>query len=384
MSSRPRSALFAALLLCLWIVPLTAAREHDLDRASGLGDGTDAERGLPAERVRRRRRADARATPGRSAASTPAASTIRSRSRSTGTAARGASVAASWSEESELLGVAAVAPNDVWTVGGYQEGGSALIAHWNGSALTTVPHPNPGSFNRLYAVTAIAPNDVWAVGEFASGISRTFALHWNGSAWTQVATPTGAGYSHLYGVTALASNDVWAVGDDGNSTLTLHWNGSQWTRVDSPNAGFSTTLRAVSASPDGTIWAVGDSGPTSFTLRWTGSQWTVVPSPSPGSNFLDLNGVVSLSANDAWAVGVYDVSGDWRTLTMHWDGTAWTVQQSPVAGSHPQPARRRRGLRLLDLGRRLGRRDRQPRRFAAREACGSGRRRRTREPARTR
>ena len=66
-----------------------------------------------------------------------------------------------------------------------------------------------------------------------------------------------------------------------------------------------------------------------MTLRWTGSQWTVVPSPSPGSNFLDLNGVVSLSANDAWAVGVYDVSGNWRTLTMHWDGTAWTVQQSP-------------------------------------------------------
>ena len=69
---------------------------------------------------------------------------------------------------------------------------------------------------------------------------------------------------------------------------------------------------------------MGDSGPTSLTLRWSGSQWTVVPSPSPGSNFLDLNGVVSLSANDAWAVGVYDVSGNWRTLTMHWDGTAWT------------------------------------------------------------
>ena len=171
MSSRPRSALFAALLLCLWIVPLTAAREHDLDCASGLGDGTDAERGLPAERVRCGRRADpgdawavGRFDAGGFDHPQPLAE------HWDGSA--WTSVAASWSEESELLGVAAVAPNDVWTVGGYQEGGSALIAHWNGSAITTVPHPNPGSFNRLYAVTAIAPNDVWAVGEFASGISR--------------------------------------------------------------------------------------------------------------------------------------------------------------------------------------------------------------------
>ena len=42
-------------------------------------------------------------------------------------------------------------------------------------------------------------------------------------------------------------------------------------------------------------------------------------------NFLDLNGVVSISANNAWAVGVYDVSGNWKTLTLHWDGSAWSV-----------------------------------------------------------
>ena len=97
--------------------------------------------------------------------------------------------------------------------------------------MSLVSHPNPGTFNRLYAVTALAANDVWAVGEFTNPISRTLALHWNGSSWAHVPTPTGDGYSHLYGVTALASNDVWAVGDDGNSTLALHWDGSQWTRV---------------------------------------------------------------------------------------------------------------------------------------------------------
>jgi hypothetical protein len=239
------------------------------------------------------------------------------------------SVSVPWNQESELLGVAAVSAGDVWMVGGDQSGGSALIARWNGTSVTEVPHPNPGSFNRLYAVTAVAPNDVWAVGEYTNPISRTLALHWNGSTWTQVPTPTGEGYDHLYGVSAVASNDVWAVGDDGNTTLALHWNGSQWTRVPTPSPGFSATLRAVSAAPDGTVWAVGDSGSDSLMMRWNGNSWSVVPSPSPGLSFLDLNGVATVSATDAWAVGVYDVSGNWKTLTMHWDGGSWTVVPSP-------------------------------------------------------
>lgn len=328
MPGRPKSALLAVVLLCLWIVPLTAASGTGSPGLPAWGTEPSPNAGFP-------RNAFAAVD----VLSANDAWTV-GRYDAGGfdhprplverwDGASWSSVAVPWNEESELLGVAAVATNDVWMVGGDQQGGSALIAHWDGAGLTTVPHPNPGGFNRLYAVTAVGPNDVWAVGEFTSQISRTFALHWNGSSWTQVPTPTGSGYSHLYGVTALASNDVWAVGDDGNSTLTLHWNGSEWSRVASPNLGFSTTLRAVSAAPDGTVWAVGDSGPTSLTLRWSGSQWEVVPSPSPGFSFLDLNSVVSLSATDAWAAGVYDVNGNWKTLTMHWDGSAWTVVQSP-------------------------------------------------------
>ena len=64
-------------------------------------------------------------------------------------------------------------------------------------------------------------------------------------------------------------------------------------------------------------------------MRWNGTSWDLVPSPSPGMNFLDLNGVVSIAANNAWAVGFYDVSGNWKTLTLHWDGSAWSVVDSP-------------------------------------------------------
>lgn len=246
-------------------------------------------------------------------------------------------VSVPWSEESELLGVAALAPDDVWMVGGYESGGQALIAHWDGSALSLVPHPNPGEFNRLYAVAAVAEDDIWAVGEFTNPISRTLALHWDGSAWTQVATPNGGdGYNQLNGVTAVATDDVWAVGDSGNSTLSLHWDGSQWTTVSTPSPGSTPTLRAVSATSSTNVWAVGDSGngtEGSLTMRWDGAQWNVVPSPNPQMNFLNLTGVTALSPSDAWAVGVYDVRGNWRALTMHWDGSDWTV----VAAPSPDP-----------------------------------------------
>jgi len=328
MPSRPRFAVLVLAFLCLLIVPLGSARSSGLGNLPAWGTEPSPNAGFPQN-----------AFAGVSALSATDAWAV-------GRYAAGgfdhpqplvehwngggwSSVSVPWNQESELLGVAAVSANDVWMVGGYQSSGSALIAHWNGTSITEVTHPNPGQFNRLYAVTAISANDVWAVGEYTNPISRPLALHWDGSTWTQVATPTTDNYEQLYGVTAVAPNDVWAVGDDGNSTLALHWNGSQWTRVATPSPGFSATLRSVSASPDGTIWAVGDTGPDSLTLRWDGSAWTLVPSPSPGQSFLDLNGVVSISPTDAWAVGVYDVAGNWKTLTMHWDGVSWTVVSSP-------------------------------------------------------
>src|SRR5207248_11048139 len=49
---------------------------------------------------------------------------------------------------SYLIGVAAIARNDVWAVGlSYTKGLSqaqALIEHWNGSQWSVVPSPRPG------------------------------------------------------------------------------------------------------------------------------------------------------------------------------------------------------------------------------------------------
>ncbi len=235
----------------------------------------------------------------------------------------------------DLLGVAAVAANDVWFVGGAASTGETFIFHWDGTSISQVTSPNPGSYNRLYDVVALAANDVWAVGEYASGgVSKTLIEHWDGTKWSVVSSPTSRNeYTQLLGVAAVAPNDIWAVGEAGSNTYTLHWNGTAWTLVDSPKVSFSS-FEAVSATAAGEVWAVGKKSGGTLTERWTGQAWEVVASPSPGSFTNELDGVVILAPNDIWAVGTYDQSGSFKTLALHWNGVQWTQ----VASDSPDPS----------------------------------------------
>ena len=56
----------------------------------------------------------------------------------------------------------------------------------------------------------------------------------------------------------------------------------------------------------------------------------MVPSPSPGNDTL-INGVAATSANNAWAVGTFNLSGD--VWILHWNGTAWKAV--PTAPTPP-------------------------------------------------
>src|SRR5919106_3055524 len=135
-----------------------------------------------------------------------------------------------------LLGVVARASNDVWAVGSSNNGYNSLILHWDGTSWSVVPSPNiPDWTNQLQSVTTVAADDVWAVGvahftwyisdgdEITS--SQTIIQHWNGSAWSIVPSPNpGDGNNYygtitnaLYGVAAVSASDVWAVGMYGKS-----------------------------------------------------------------------------------------------------------------------------------------------------------------------
>jgi hypothetical protein len=135
-----------------------------------------------------------------------------------------------------LYSVSARAANDVWAVGASNNGGNSLILHWDGVSWSVIPSPNIADWtNQLQSVTAIAADDVWAVGvatftwyisdgdELTS--SQTIIQHWNGSAWSIVPSPNpgdannyyGTIKNELYGVAAVSASDVWAVGVYGKS-----------------------------------------------------------------------------------------------------------------------------------------------------------------------
>jgi hypothetical protein len=177
---------------------------------------------------------------------------------------------------------------------GRGEANRALIEHWNGSAWTIVPAPEPvaptgNTFagSTLTAVSARAANDIWAVGYFqgAQGTNSnmfTLAMHWNGSAWTIVRTPnpavpTPSGVRQtLNGVVEISTNDAWAVGDTSDISgfqparpIAMHWNGTAWSVATLPNLG-SGTLSSVTASSSTSVWAAGSPGGNTSVLRWNG------------------------------------------------------------------------------------------------------------------
>jgi len=134
----------------------------------------------------------------------------------------------------ELFGVAAASSADVLAVGGYNPGQpptevltKAYAEHWTGAgwSATKVPlgpvYPSGEQAAQLNGVAEVAPGDGWAVGtvsDSASLSSRTLAYHWNGTAWTLSPTPDPAGPAQpnqLNAVAARAGNDVWAAGGDG-------------------------------------------------------------------------------------------------------------------------------------------------------------------------
>jgi hypothetical protein len=66
-----------------------------------------------------------------------------------------------------LLGVDAVAFNDVWAVGGDDYG--PMIVHFDGAAWSRVPTPEANRAGRLAGIDSAAPDDLWATGNDLDG-----------------------------------------------------------------------------------------------------------------------------------------------------------------------------------------------------------------------
>jgi hypothetical protein len=244
--------------------------------------------------------------------------------------------------------------NDIWAAGDFHNTpggpGRTLTLHYDGSSWNYVVSPNQGaSSNQLAGIDAIAANDVWAVGDFNDGsISHTLAEHWNGSTWTASPTiDTGPNGNQLVGVFGAASNDVWAAGItiDNSSVPTVlmeHWNGSAWTVSPYTPVGTGSYASGIDGGSGSNLWIVGQFAPTVsaqisdvLVEHYNGAGWSRVYAPSPPTSTDTLFAVSAVSATDIWAVGTIQayISGQDKTygITEHWDGTTWSIVTSAHA-----------------------------------------------------
>jgi hypothetical protein len=255
-----------------------------------------------------------------------------------------------------LSAASVVSATNAWAVGSGCYGYETLIMHWNGSAWSRVPSPNPVSDgqNALIGVVAVAANDVWAVGYTFDG-ARSGALieHWDGAQWSALASPVVG--AQLSAVTAVSARELWAVGsryneaEERTETLVLRADDGRWRVIPSPNPGtYSNLLQSVAAVGPNDVWAVGTSsaGGCTRTLveHWDGHVWSVVPSPNvdtQASASNRLRSIAALSANNLWAVGMYENENtdvhQHRSLLMHWDGSSWSLASLPSPGRSADP-----------------------------------------------
>jgi hypothetical protein len=244
--------------------------------------------------------------------------------------------------KSILFGVANLGGGNVWAVG-RSAANRALIEQWNGSAWSIVPAPDPvppagNTFagSTLTAVSARSADDIWAVGYFlgAQGTnsnSFTLTMHWNGSAWTIVpspnpAPPTATGVRQtLTGVVEISRNDAWAVGGTTDISgsqparpIAEHWNGTAWSVARLPDLG-SGGLASVSASSPTSVWAAGSVGTTSV-VHFNGTAWTpeITPTGPDGQPLLRGISAVPGSATEVWAAGItLPTGGGYHTFVVH-------------------------------------------------------------------
>jgi hypothetical protein len=247
--------------------------------------------------------------------------------------------------------VIALSPTDAWAVGFdcvARCGNTGppiyhtLILHWNGTAWSQVPSPNPGTTpNELTSVSAASATDIWAAGSYG-GLHQgplTLTLHWNGTAWSQVPSPNPGTQSNgqLNGVSAASPTSVLAVGSycasacglqaAQEATLGMHWDGTAWALTPTPSPHQARPeLAGVSALSAANAWAVGSYAITTQTLiaHWNGTAWSRVPSPNPSGSYNVLSGVYARTATDGWAVGSCGV-GTGSVLILHWNGRAWSL-----------------------------------------------------------
>jgi hypothetical protein len=163
-------------------------------------------------------------------------------------------------------------------------GSAALVEHWNGSTWTIAPLPGAASplGQYLSAVSCTDSSSCWAVGATMDAEGRpstTLVEHWNGSAWSTTPSPDPTIPDDLLtAVTCVDASDCWATGvadatlgqnNASPSPFIESWNGVKWSVDPSPNVVALGYLGGVACLRDTGCLATG------FAITNVGNNTTI-------------------------------------------------------------------------------------------------------------
>ncbi|MGR6999143.1 hypothetical protein ACU686_14985 [Yinghuangia aomiensis] len=156
----------------------------------------------------------------------------------------------------------------------------------------------------LLGITALAPNDVWAVGwtqvldesiPDPDGGPTTIVdhheglvQHWDGRAWNRVTVPQPFASWALSGVSASGPDDIWAVGNgygDDDTPVVMHYDGRSWTVLPTPPYGGQRRQRVRRRRRQRPAWRVGRGAHRSSTRTTAATPWSCTGTAGPGSGF---------------------------------------------------------------------------------------------------
>jgi hypothetical protein len=236
--------------------------------------------------------------------------------------------------------VASLSPGDAWAVGEFSSTAigpgikpdGALIEHWNGTSWDIVANPASSSpATELLGVTAASPDEVWAAGFQAHGKAGFLPLveHFDGTKWTELPpVPVTAGYKVASAISvSAAGGGVWVGGFEAPSYATgtarylaAHWNGTAWSVQVlpaslsfrwAPTYGLDLGLTAIYAASSTDVWAAPlaadyQASGGSYLVHLGGAGWSAVPVPGPQEYGLQYTytAIAGTGPGNIWAAGL--------------------------------------------------------------------------------
>jgi hypothetical protein len=163
-------------------------------------------------------------------------------------------------------GASALSATNIWAIGRransqMTSGNDVAVAHWNGRTWQKValsPSVPRGTLLSPVGIAALAPRDVW-VDAWDNQTGKVVLLHWNGSSWRQVTFPYQNGSQWVIG--SDGHGGIWLVAytDNTGTTGMAHYSDGRWSRQSLPGRGEFYAVHQVTSIPGTTsLWGAGE------------------------------------------------------------------------------------------------------------------------------